>query len=102
MYRSTQYNRPGTYVKCLHSTDRVKALHNHFPLGCLGPCSHIHVDNAVGHMQHYRDTCVEDLKKVCDSLYKNSSVKDDSVWRFKDRIIDRTNRALRTVGVLKN
>ena len=34
--RSSNYTPPGHYIKCFHNTDRVTALHNHFPKACIG------------------------------------------------------------------
>ena len=78
-------------------------LHNHFPLGCLGgACTSYSVNTTMGHLQHYRGDCVKALKKACDRDYKSYSVLDTTVWKFKDRLIERVNKALFELGFLSS
>jgi len=100
VYRSSEYSKPGFYPKCLHRTDRVRTLHNHYPFSCLTACSAVTVDRIFGHLQHYRRECVKELAKVCAERYKNTSVVDKAVWRFKDTVIARTTSVLTELGFL--
>ena len=43
------------------------------------------VDLAVGHLHHYRSYCV-DLVKDCKESYLQHTVKDSSVWTWKDAV----------------
>ncbi len=100
--RSANYTKPGQYVKCFHDPERALILHNHFPLGCLGGvCTSFPVPTDVGHLQHYRADCVRTLKKSCADVYKNVSVVDTTIWRWKDRVIKGSNRALAHLGFFK-
>ena len=94
VYRSSEYSKPGFYVKCFHRTDRVKTLHNHYPFGCLRACSAHNVDRSLGHLQHYRRECVKELAKVCAERYKNTSIVDKSVWRYKESVVEGARQAL--------
>merc|ERR1712042_193332 len=59
--------------------------HNHFPLGCLGGvCTSYPVDTGLAHLQHYRQDCVNTLKKSCKEESKSVSVRDTTIWRLKD------------------
>lgn len=81
---------------------QVLVLHNHFPLACLGGvCKSYSVDTSAGHLQHYRADCVSTLKNSCDKEYKKVSVKADSIWRFKDRLIAASTEALKKLGFFK-
>jgi len=74
-------------------------VHNHFPLGCLGgPCTSYPVPTELGHLQHYRADCVNTLKKSCAGTYKNSTVLDTSIWRYKEAVTRRTTEALAKLG----
>lgn len=99
VFRSANYTKPGQYVKCFHNPEKALILHNHFPLGCLaGVCTSYPVDISLGHLQHYRNDCVSTLKKSCFDDFKSHSVKDTTIWRWKDGIISRTTSALLKMG----
>jgi len=98
VYRSANYTKPGQYVKCFHNPEKALILHNHFPLGCLGGvCTSYPVDTKLGHLQHYRSDCVTALKKSCVE-FKKTSVKDTTIWRWKDQLISKTTSALLKMG----
>jgi len=99
VYRSVNYTKPGQYVKCFHNPEKALILHNHFPLGCLGGvCTSYPVETEVAHLQHYRSDCVSTLKKSCQEQFKKNSVKDTTIWRWKDQLISKTTSALLTMG----
>merc|ERR1712013_288220 len=71
VYRSANYTKPGQYVKCFHNPEKALILHNHFPLGCLGGvCTSYPVNTSLAHLQHYRQDCVNTLKKSCKEQFK--------------------------------
>merc|ERR1719309_936731 len=101
VYRSANYTKPGQYVKCFHNPEKALILHNHFPLGCLGGvCTSYPVDTSLAHLQHYRKDCVNTLKKSCKNDFKSASVKDTTIWRWKDKIVQKTSEALQKMGFL--
>lgn len=100
VYRSVNYTKPGHYIKSFHRTDRVIALHNHFPLECLGGCRSYSIDPSVAHLQHYRADCIKSLAKECDRVYKKESVLDDNIWRYKEELTLRVTRTLVELGFL--
>lgn len=103
VYRSANYTKPGQYVKCFHNPEKVLILHNHFPLGCLGGvCTSYPVSTDSAHLQHYRADCVGALKKSCAKEYKSFSMKDTTIWRWKDRIVARTTEALSKLGFFRS
>ena len=102
MYRSESYNKPKQNVKCFHNTDKVLILHNYFPLGCLGvPCISYSVNTSLAHLQHYRNDCAKALKKSCDKLYKNTSVEDTTIWKYKEQLIEKSTETLLALGFLR-
>lgn len=99
VYRSANYTKPGQYVKCFHNPEKALILHNHFPLGCLGGiCTSYPVHPEVAHLQHYRNDCVSTLKKSCARDFKNASVIDTTIWRYKDQLVARTTETLYKLG----
>lgn len=99
VYRSVNYTKPGQYVKCFHDPERVLTLHNHFPLACLGgSCSSYAVDTEDAHLQHYRADCVNTLKKSCSQEYKNHTVLDTTIWRFREPLVSRVTETLLKLG----
>ncbi|GFU18553.1 glycosyltransferase family 92 protein [Nephila pilipes] len=99
VYRSKNYTKPGSYVKCFHDIDRVVSLHNHFPMHCFDRCTTFSLNTSVAHLQHYRKDCVDSLKNICTE-FRNNTVKDTSIWRFKDELIRRTNETLFSLKIL--
>jgi len=99
VYRSSNYTKPGQYVKCFHNPEKALILHNHFPLGCLGGvCTSYPVDPGLAHLQHYRTDCVSTLKKSCANDFKSSSVRDTTIWKWKDAVVSKTTEALLKLG----
>lgn len=101
VYRSANYSKPGSYIKCFHNTDKVLTLHNHFPIACLGgPCTSYAVDTTIAQLQHYRYDCVKELKMSCDKVYKSMSVRDTTIWKHKKLLIERSTKTLSALGFL--
>lgn len=98
VYRSKNFTKPNQYVKCFHNPERVVTLHNHFPLACLGAgCTSYPIDTEDAQLQHYRADCVKSLKKSC-LQYRENSVMDTTIWRYKDKLVERVTKTLETLG----
>lgn len=100
VYRSQNFTKPNQYVKCFHNPERALILHNHFPLACLGSgCTSYGIETTDAQLQHYRADCVKTLKKSCTE-YRQKSVLDTTIWKFKEKLILHTTVALKTLGFL--
>lgn len=98
VYRSKNFTKPNQYIKCFHNPERALTLHNHFPLACLSQgCTSYSINTADAQLQHYRADCVKTLKKSCDDFKQNSMI-DTTIWRYKDSLINRTMTALHALG----
>ncbi|KAJ8666839.1 hypothetical protein QAD02_008501 [Eretmocerus hayati] len=98
VYRSANFTKPNQYIKCFHNTERVVTLHNHFPLACLGAgCTSYPIDTKDAQLQHYRADCVKSLKKTCVE-YRENSIRDTTIWRYKDELINRSTSTLQALG----
>ncbi|XP_031778263.1 uncharacterized protein LOC100113889 [Nasonia vitripennis] len=98
VYRSKNFTKPNQYIKCFHNPERVVTLHNHFPLACLGAgCTSYPIDTEDAQLQHYRADCVKSLKKTCVE-YRENSVLDTTIWRYKDKLVSRVTDTLKTLG----
>ncbi|XP_078039293.1 uncharacterized protein LOC144471282 [Augochlora pura] len=101
VYRSKNFTKPNQYIKCFHNPERVVTLHNHFPLACLGAgCTSYPIETEDAQLQHYRADCVKSLKKTCVE-YRENSVLDTTIWRYRDQLIDRVTRTLETLGFFR-
>lgn len=98
VYRAKNFTKPGSYVKCFHNVERIVSVHNHFPLNCFGSCTTYSIDTPYAQLQHYRKDCVGPLKKSCNSDFKLYTVKDTTIWRYKDELIQRASKALKDLG----
>ncbi|XP_063368866.1 uncharacterized protein LOC134657226 [Cydia amplana] len=100
VYRTRNFTKPGQYVKAFHETGRVLALHNHFPLACLGgACSSYALDTKQARLQHYRADCVTALSKSCQEL-RAEPVRDAALWRWADRLVPRVTQVLTELGLV--
>jgi hypothetical protein len=88
----------------MHRTDVTIAVHNHFPMSCVGGddhtnCSVVHFDPDAAHLHHYRSTCALDPSEAEEdcSYYMRDSVRDTNLWKYKDMLIDRVTKALREI-----
>ncbi|KAF3424446.1 hypothetical protein E2986_04660 [Frieseomelitta varia] len=98
VYRSQNFTKPNQYIKCFHNPERVVTLHNHFPLACLGAgCTSYPIQTEDAQLQHYRADCVKSLKKTCVQ-YRENSVLDTTIWRYKDQLVERVTRTLEALG----
>ncbi|KAG4078302.1 hypothetical protein HA402_013012 [Bradysia odoriphaga] len=102
VHRAQNYTKPKQYVKCFHNTEEVLTLHNHFPVSCLGGvCQSFPVSTDDAQMHHYRASCVKTLEESC-GMYRDYSIKDTSIWRFKDQLISRSVKTLDKLGFLRS
>ncbi|XP_012288579.1 uncharacterized protein LOC105704158 [Orussus abietinus] len=98
VYRSKNFTKPNQYIKCFHNPERVVTLHNHFPLACLGAgCTSYPIETEDAQLQHYRADCVKSLKKSCVE-YRENSVMDTTIWRYKVELVARVTETLKTLG----
>ncbi|XP_049779911.1 uncharacterized protein LOC126176783 [Schistocerca cancellata] len=93
VYRAKNFTKAGQFVKCFHDTERVLALHNHFPFHCLGSCHSFSVPTEAAQLQHYRKDCVNQLKNTCND-YRTNVLTDTTVWKYKEELIARTAAVL--------
>ncbi len=92
IYRSKKSNGH-KFMKCLHSTDATLAVHNHFALFCAnGMCNRYYITVDRAQMNHYRWTCVKDVKN-CSSFQQNTAI-DTKLWRYRDKILKRGQAVL--------
>ncbi len=85
VYRSPEYT---IHVKSFHSTEKVLTVHNHFPFNCINAgCHKPKVNTTIAHLQHYRSDCPSILRNRCETVFKNGTVLDTSIWKYKDRLM---------------
>ncbi|XP_053644577.2 uncharacterized protein [Cherax quadricarinatus] len=101
IYRSANYTKPGWYVKCFHDTERVLTLHNHYAISCLDKCEVKNLPTELAQLQHYRQDCVRQMPKKHCIYFKNHTVVDTRVWRYKDSLMNNALRTLRHLGFLE-
>ena len=58
------------------------------------------MDTSLGHLQHYRQDCVNTLKKSCKNDFKSVSVRDTTIWRWKEAVMQGASQALRKLEFL--
>ncbi|CAF1308820.1 unnamed protein product [Adineta steineri] len=100
IYRSSNYTKTGSYVKSFFHTERILAVHNHYPLICFSKCQTREINVTLAHLQHYRKDCVYLLQKSCQNDHRLNRIRDANIWRFKNPLIQRTSLLLRKLNFL--
>ncbi|KAK4872697.1 hypothetical protein RN001_014726 [Aquatica leii] len=94
--REPKIEQPRYYIKSFHNTETVLTLHNHFPIACLRRgCQHYSIDANDALMFHYKRKSVETYIN-----FLNTSIKDNTIWKYKNTLIERTTKALKEMGFL--
>ena len=73
------------------------SLHNHFPFSCFGPCYTHPVEPEVAQLQHYRQGCVNRLRRTCDRDYMTNITRDTAIWIVKDIVMENMERELKKI-----
>ncbi|KAG5666344.1 hypothetical protein PVAND_014379 [Polypedilum vanderplanki] len=81
IYRAANFTPNGGNAKTFMRTDRVLAVHNHFPFSCIGPenCRWFIVNLDDGQLSHIRIDC--DNPECKES--KANPTKDITLWNTK-------------------
>ncbi|XP_063541610.1 uncharacterized protein LOC134750379 [Cydia strobilella] len=97
VHRTRNFTNPGSNVKAFHETGRVLALHNHYPLACIGgACSSYSMSTAQVRLHHYRANCARRLSEE----KRLSPVRDAALWRWAGRLVPRVARALAALALV--
>ncbi|XP_063547611.1 uncharacterized protein LOC134755065 [Cydia strobilella] len=97
VHRTRNFTKPDSNIKAFHETGRVLALHNHFPVSCIGgQCSAYPMGTTQARLHHYRANCARELSKEV----RAEPVRDAALWRWADRLIPRVTQALTELGLL--
>lgn len=102
IYRAANFCEQGMRPKSFQNAETTEIAHNHYALECLGKmgwCDAVSIEVDDGKLHHYRRTC-DFTPEQCDD-YSNNTVKDISLWRFKDKIIKNVEKSLKAIEVLK-
>lgn len=101
VYRAVNFSLPGVGAKSFQSTDLVIAMHNHSPMICFeDPCDFVYISEQYAQLNHYRIGCENYPKSDCENFKKNT-VRDVTLWKYKDEVIENVARSLRDLKVLK-
>ena len=105
VYRSKTHSPFGKGVKSIHNTDHVKLVLQHYPFECLdNQCyeSIVNVSVQVAHLHHYRQGCQRfTSEKECNEDYKKVVVKDTTLLKFKQQLLDQSIETLSQLGLIK-
>ena len=96
VYRSKTYDKN---TKSISSTDTVLTINHHKHDMCIENISCLKAEEELANSQHYRKDCPTIKyfdKKKCDEFEANT-VKDTTVWRHLDTVIEKTNIALQNI-----
>lgn len=95
IYRAANFSGVGIGAKSFQSTEKVLIMHNHFPLQCVGKdyVDFIYISEGDAKLHHYRRGCENYPKAECDG-FKQNTVKDLTLWKYKEELISKVNSTL--------
>jgi hypothetical protein len=93
IHRAQNFSGVGVGSKAFQSTEVVVAMHNHFPMSCFEYCDFKYIPHELAQLNHYRRDCENYPKDECMGFKKNT-VRDVKLWKIKDEVIERVERAL--------
>ncbi|MPC76036.1 hypothetical protein E2C01_070437 [Portunus trituberculatus] len=100
VYRAANHSFSKWHMKSIHDTQKVLTIHHHYPFTCLGgECSIMFIPSETAQLNHYRNDCRSTLKKECP-YYKNNTILDDSILRFKAPLLRNSFNTLHHLGFL--
>ncbi|XP_063628669.1 uncharacterized protein LOC134800134 [Cydia splendana] len=101
VHRACNFSMLYWNVKAFHETGRVLALHNHYPLACIGgECSQYAISTAQVRLHHYRANCADVAERGLSEEMRLSPVRDAVLWRWAGRLVPRVERALAALALL--
>ncbi|OTF69307.1 hypothetical protein BLA29_006202 [Euroglyphus maynei] len=95
-YRANPF-QDGTNTKCFHRTDKVFALHTHYPMRCINRTNYHHNcdgiefdENNESLLMHYRPNRQPDKQCMMDKTIKQilhqCTVNDHTAWKWYDQL----------------
>ncbi|XP_064477181.1 uncharacterized protein LOC135391037 [Ornithodoros turicata] len=98
--RSANFTRPGFAVKSFFTWNGSLAVFNHYSLVPLySRLQHTALlSSDIVRLHHYKDACPRDMDTECDNNFFKYTVRDESLWRFRDKLllkIDETRISLK-------
>lgn len=96
IYRAQNFSGEGIGSKSFQSTDSVVVMHNHFPMQCYNKhlCETSNIPMETAQLQHYRRDCENYPKDECQG-FKDHTVKDLTLWKYKDELIENFKKSLK-------
>ncbi|KAH9426202.1 hypothetical protein DERP_007142 [Dermatophagoides pteronyssinus] len=106
-YRAKPY-QDGKNTKCFHRTDKVSAIHNHFPIRCINRtgfyfnCEGITFDeNDESILMHYRPNRQPDeqcmINKTNEQILQYCTINDHTAWKWYDLLVKNVRKKLITI-----
>lgn len=102
IYRAANFCEDGIRTKSFQNAETTEVAHNHYALECLGKmrwCDAVSIGIDDGKLHHYRGTC-DFSPEQCDD-YSNNTVKDITLWRFREQIIENVEQSLKGIEFLR-
>ena len=99
IYRAAKLSPEGSGAKSFMRTDDVIIIHIHRALQCVDFCNIYDINDEDARVQHYRNGCGSGHSIEECNDFRNHTVRDTALWRYKDDImknVDETVKATKT------
>lgn len=95
MKRSTNYSEAFKHAKSFHDPKNILIVHNHLAIACLDHenCQTLPISVEDAQLNHYKAGPSGTFRKSCE-VFKNEQINDFTIFKFQDKMIERTTKAL--------
>ncbi|XP_050330064.1 uncharacterized protein LOC126759372 [Bactrocera neohumeralis] len=83
----------GKGAKCFQNSSEALILHNHYNLGALKSCRWRDLEPTMAQLQHYR--------QLENSETWETKILDESIYRYKDALVNRVEPVLKKLSYLR-
>ena len=95
------FTQPGNNIKCFHDLRNVEAVHNHFPVKCLGKkgyhnCPGHVISTKQSYLMHFRTqrdypyNCNKEDKRQC-------AIYDNNMWKYYNILEPNVKNAMKNI-----
>lgn len=101
IYRAKRFATWSSGAKSFMRTEKVIVAHNHRAMHCVSRCLIFYIAPEDAKLHHYRNGCGGGYDPgYCDD-YKSHTMKDTTLWKYKDKIIENVLKTIETSGIVK-
>jgi len=101
IYRSANHAAGASQTKSFIDPEKASIVFSHWPTASLNGTNLNHeVSLSVGQLHHYRRNCDPEVYRDCEGQFLRDTVRDTSVWKWKDEVTRKSLNVLNELGLI--